>query len=79
MKEKLTQWGIGSGVYLCMESSDVWQKALRWSPESSEGFSKYLDNRTREMFALLGTNAARPIKAEGKASGEEILVKNFKQ
>jgi spore photoproduct lyase len=52
MKEKLAQWGMESGVYLCMESRDVWQKALGWSPENSEGLSDYLDCRAASAFAL---------------------------
>ncbi len=52
MKEKLAQWGMGSGLYLCMESSDVWQKALGWSPENSEGLSVYLDRRAVSAFGL---------------------------
>jgi hypothetical protein len=40
------------GVYLCMESRDVWQKALGWSPENSEGLSDYLDRRAASAFAL---------------------------
>ena len=52
MKEKLAQWGMGSGVYLCMESSDVWYKAFGWSPENSEGLSDYLDRRAVAAFGL---------------------------
>jgi spore photoproduct lyase len=54
MKEKLWEWGFRSGLYLCMESRDVWAKAFGWSPESSEGLSEYLDNRAREAFAMPG-------------------------
>ena len=57
MREKLIAWGLGSGLYLCMESSDVWSKALGWSPESSEGLSTYLDNRAREAFAMRAPGA----------------------
>lgn len=52
MKENLAQWGMERGVYLCMESRDVWQKALGWSPENSEGLSDYLDRRAASAFAL---------------------------
>ncbi len=52
MKKKLAQWGMESGVYLCMESRDVWQKALGWSPENSDGLSDYLDRRAASAFAL---------------------------
>jgi spore photoproduct lyase len=53
MKERLAQFGIGGSVYLCMESSDVWMKALGWSPGTSEEFSRYLDDRATEVFGLL--------------------------
>jgi spore photoproduct lyase len=52
MKEKLAQWGIRKGLYLCMESSDVWNKALGWAPENSKGLSDYLDIRAEEMFGM---------------------------
>ncbi len=52
MKKKLEQWGVGRGVYLCMESSDVWEKGLGWSPGTSEGLSQYLDKRAREVFRI---------------------------
>jgi spore photoproduct lyase len=53
MKEKLEQWGAGPGIYLCMESSDVWQDGLGWSPQSSEGLSEYLDKRSKKIFRSL--------------------------
>ena len=52
MKEKLDQWGMGSGVYLCMESSDVWQKSLGCSPGTSEGLARVLDERATELFGM---------------------------
>jgi spore photoproduct lyase len=52
MKATLSRWGVEHGIYLCMESSDVWRKALGWSPESSEGLSRYLDNRARAVFRI---------------------------
>jgi spore photoproduct lyase len=52
MKEKLAQWGVGSGVYLCMESRDVWDKAFGWSPQNSEELSEYLDWRAVSAFDL---------------------------
>ncbi len=52
MKEKLAQWGMESGVYLCMESSDVWQRAFGWSPGNSDGLCEYLDRRAASAFAL---------------------------
>ncbi len=53
MKERLEQWGAQSGIYLCMESSDVWQNGLGWSPQSSEGLSEYLDKRAKKVFPSL--------------------------
>jgi spore photoproduct lyase len=52
MKAKLSQWGVEPGIYLCMESSDVWRKGLGWSPESSEGLSQYLDSLAEKVFSL---------------------------
>jgi spore photoproduct lyase len=53
MKEKLSQWSFGSGIYLCMESGDVWEKGLGWSPENSDALSEYLDKRAQKAFGLL--------------------------
>jgi spore photoproduct lyase len=52
MKQMLAQWGVESGVYLCMESGDVWEKALGWSPENSESLCRYLDEKARSVFSL---------------------------
>ena len=47
----ILEWkGDKDGVYLCMESDEVWKKSLGWSPETSDGLSEYLDNRVRVMF-----------------------------
>jgi len=58
MKEKLAQWGFWKGLYLCMESREVWHKAFGWAPEDSNGLSKYLDSRAGEMFGMLLPSAA---------------------
>jgi spore photoproduct lyase len=50
MKEKLDEWYKDLGIYLCMESHDVWEKALGWSPGNSIGLSNYLDMRVRQFF-----------------------------
>lgn len=50
MKEKLEQWAENRGLYLCMESEEVWQKSLGWSPVNTAGLSRYLDGRVREIF-----------------------------
>jgi spore photoproduct lyase len=63
MKEKLEQWGMGSGVYLCMESSDVWHKALGWTPGNSETLSDYLDRRAVSAFGLLTSTGPQLLSA----------------
>jgi spore photoproduct lyase len=50
MKENIDKWHRNLGIYLCMESNDVWQKALSWSPENSEGLRRYLDRRVTKVF-----------------------------
>jgi spore photoproduct lyase len=50
MKEKLDQWYRDLGVYLCMESDDVWQKSLGWSPAETAGLSLFLDERVSRFF-----------------------------
>lgn len=51
MKAKLEQWGAG-GIYLCMESGDVWRESLGWTPGSSAELSEYLDDRARKLFRI---------------------------
>jgi len=50
MKEKLEQWYPDLGLYLCMESDDVWQKSLGWSPTETAGLSDFLDERVSRFF-----------------------------
>jgi spore photoproduct lyase len=50
IREYLSQWFRGAGVYLCMESDEIWRKALGWSPLNSEGLCRYLDDRVLEVF-----------------------------
>lgn len=51
MREMIETWaGINPGLYLCMESDEIWQKSLMWSPGDSNGLSEYLDNRVRLFF-----------------------------
>jgi hypothetical protein len=57
MKEKLAQWGIAKGLYLCMESREVWDRALGWAPENSDGLSDYLDSRARQTFGITSPSA----------------------
>ena len=50
MRESLEKWYQNLGLYLCMESDDVWQKSLKWSPNNSMGLRRYLDRRVVEIF-----------------------------
>jgi spore photoproduct lyase len=54
MAENLAQWHKDLGVYLCMESPDVWQEGVGWVPEGSEGLSRYLDERAVRFFGQAG-------------------------
>jgi hypothetical protein len=42
-----------------MESDEVWNKALDWSPGDSEGLSRYLDDRALKRFP--GLLCPRPL------------------
>jgi spore photoproduct lyase len=50
MRENIEKWHRNLGLYLCMESDDVWKESLGWSPGSSAGLSDYLDRRVIEFF-----------------------------
>jgi spore photoproduct lyase len=50
MGEMLKKWHKGLGIYLCMESEEIWRKSQGWSPGNSEGLSLYLDERVRKAF-----------------------------
>jgi len=52
MSKILSQWHDDLGVYLCMESDEIWQRSLGWSPENSEGLSRYLDQRAAKVFGM---------------------------
>jgi len=47
MFSKMYQWikqlAPGVFVYLCMESSEVWQKSYGWTPETSGGLKRMMD------------------------------------
>ncbi|MFC1494601.1 radical SAM protein [Thermodesulfobacteriota bacterium] len=42
--------GYNPGIYLCMESDEIWRKSLKWSPGNSPGLSDYLDNRVKSFW-----------------------------
>lgn len=50
LREALQAWHPDAGLYLCMESDEVWQKSMGWSPGNSDGLSRYLDDRVRKIF-----------------------------
>ena len=50
LKECLEKWHEDLGLYLCMESDDIWEKAFGFSPGSSRGLSDYLDSRVLRFF-----------------------------
>ena len=50
MGEMLEKWHQDLGVYLCMESHEVWRKSLGRSPKNSEGLSRFLDQRVAKFF-----------------------------
>ena len=52
MAKMLSTWHKDLGLYLCMESHDVWEKALGWSPGHSEGLSRYLDQRVKLLMPV---------------------------
>jgi len=53
VKKKLDEWCADLGLYLCMESDEVWHRALGWSPGDSEGLRHYLDGRAVKFFPEL--------------------------
>lgn len=50
LRELLEKWYGRRGLYLCMESDEVWQKSMGWSPENSAGLRAYLDQRVEDIF-----------------------------
>ncbi len=50
MREQLEKWHSNLGLYLCMESDEIWEKSMGWSPEESSGLKRYLDERVKWIF-----------------------------
>ena len=50
LKELLSRWHPDLGLYLCMESDEVWLESMGWSPGTSQGLSSYLDQRVVKFF-----------------------------
>ncbi len=50
MRQNLEKWHADAGLYLCMESDEIWRKSMGWSPEDSNGLKGFLDGRVRRIF-----------------------------
>jgi len=50
MRRLLETWYPDLGLYLCMESDEVWLSSMGWSPKTSSGLRKYLDQRVVTFF-----------------------------
>ena len=50
IRETLEKWHPDLGLYLCMESDDVWQDSMGWSPNNTTGLSRHLDRRVLKIF-----------------------------
>lgn len=50
--DQLRKWYHDLGIYLCMESKDVWRYSMDWEPKDSTEISSYLDNRKRLFFGF---------------------------
>ena len=50
LRQALEGWADRLGLYLCMESDEIWHESLGWSPKTSAGLKGYLDSRVRELF-----------------------------
>lgn len=53
IKQQLDGWSRDLGLYLCMESDEIWQRAMGWSPGDSKGLRRYLDMRAMKFFPEL--------------------------
>jgi len=50
IRQLLESWHPDLGLYLCMESDEVWRSSMGWSPISSSGLRDYLDQRVVTFF-----------------------------
>jgi len=50
MRRLLEAWHSDLGLYLCMESDEVWQSSMGWSPKATPGLRHYLDQRVVKFF-----------------------------
>lgn len=52
LRERITAWNPDPGLYLCMESDEVWSRAMGGSPGTSAGLARFLDDRARKQFSM---------------------------
>jgi len=50
MRRNLEKWHSDLGLYLCMESDEIWGKSMGWSPQDSKGLKGFLDDRVVRIF-----------------------------
>ena len=50
IRKLLETWHSDLGLYLCMESDEVWRSSMGWSPKTSSGLCGYLDQRVTKFF-----------------------------
>ena len=50
MRRNLEKWHADLGLYLCMESDEIWEKSMGWSPRDSKGLKGFLDERVVRIF-----------------------------
>jgi len=50
IRHLLEAWHPDLGLYLCMESDEVWRSSMGWSPKTSSGLREYLDQRVVKFF-----------------------------
>jgi len=46
----LRDWSKDPSIYLCMESDEIWEKSMGWTPKNSAGLELYLDRRVKSFF-----------------------------
>jgi spore photoproduct lyase len=50
VRRQLEKWHPDLGLYLCMESDEVWEDSMGWSPRDSLGLATFLDQRVVNFF-----------------------------
>jgi spore photoproduct lyase len=50
MRDLLSDWHRDAGLYLCMESEDVWEESMGWSPGDSERLCGFMDQRAIKIL-----------------------------